>query len=139
MKTHATTKTELTTKWHHIDADNKVVGKVAAEVVNLLTGKHKVNYVPYLNSGDSVVVTNTKKIVLTGNKELKKLYHRHSGQVGKLKTNTAEKLRRNNPNMILFNAVKGMLPKNRLQKVRLANLHLYAGNEHPHQGQVTDK
>jgi large subunit ribosomal protein L13 len=130
-------KSEIVKNWIHIDADGKILGRLASEVSMILMGKHKATYVPYLNSGDGVIITNSKKIKVTGNKETDKKYYRHSGKVGGLKTDTVEKLREYDPNQILLNAVKGMLPKNRLRDVRLANLKLYPGAEHPHKGQVS--
>lgn len=129
-------KSEIVKNWIHIDADGKVLGRLAADISMMLMGKHKATYVPYLNSGDGVIVTNTRKVKVTGNKETDKRYYRHSGKVGSLKTDTVEKLRVYDPNKIIFEAVKGMLPKNRLRDVRLANLKLYPEAEHPHKGQV---
>jgi large subunit ribosomal protein L13 len=128
-------KAEIKKNWVHIDVDGKILGRVASEISMILMGKHKATFVPYLNSGDGVIVTNSKKIKVTGNKETDKKYYRHSGQVGNLKIDTVEKLRQYDPNKIIFNSVKGMLPKNRLRDVRLANLKIYEGSEHPHQGQ----
>lgn len=134
--TKAVKKAEIKKNWIHIDVDGKVLGRVAAEISMILMGKHKATYVPYLNSGDGVIVTNSKKIKVTGTKETTKKYYRHSGHVGNLNVDTVEKLRMYKPNDILFNAVKGMLPKNRLRDVRLANLKIYEGSEHPHNGQT---
>lgn len=131
-----TSKTELNPDWHHIDAKGKVLGRIAADIANLLQGKDKVNYVPYLNSGDKVVVTNVGKVALTGNKELDKQYITHSGKVGNLKTRNTKQVRKNNPQRLIRDAVKGMLPKNKLRDVRLANLYLYEGEENPHQAQT---
>lgn len=136
--THSTTKDELQISWHKIDADNKVLGKVATEIVHILMGKHRTNYAPYLRSADHVVVTNSSKVVLTGNKENAKMYRSHSGYIGNLREYTASQIRERVPNRLIFEAVKGMLPKNRLQKVRLANLHIFENEEHPHKAQVKD-
>lgn len=136
MKTHSTTKTELKAEWHHFDANGKVLGRLAAEIAVLLMGKNKPNYAPYLNSGDNVVVTNVEKVDLTGSKELNKIYAIHSGQVGNFRTKTAAQTREDTPKKLIHEAVKGMLPKNKLRNVRLANLYLYVGDEHPHQGQI---
>lgn len=139
MKTRMIKKSELNPKWHHIDADGKVVGRLAAEIVKILTGKNDVNYSPYINLGHKVVITNSKKVVFTGSKELNKFYFRHSGQVGNAQYRTVAHLRETNPNRILMEAVKGMLPKNRLAKERMANLYIYEGPEHPHQGQINSE
>lgn len=137
MKTTTSVKkAEIKKNWVHIDVDGKVLGRIASEIAMILMGKHKATYVPYLNSGDAVIVTNSKKIKVTGKKETDKKYYRHSGQVGNLKTDTIEKLRMYKPNQILFHAVKGMLPNNRLRDVRLANLRIFEGSEHSHQGQL---
>ncbi len=135
--TSSTKKENVVKKWHHLDAENRVLGQLATEIVELLMGKHKVDYSPNMNMGDGVVVTNSAKVVLTGNKESGKIYYRHSRKVGNLKSVTAEQLRRIKPNDLIYLAVKGMLPKNKLRKVRLANLKIYKESEHPHKGQVT--
>ncbi len=134
--TSATKKKEVVKKWHHLDAENRVLGQLANEIVELLMGKHKVNYSPNMNMGDGVIVTNSKKVVLTGNKELGKVYYRHSRKVGNLKSLTASQIRAKNPNKLIYLAVKGMLPKNKLRKARLANLKIYEGAEHPHEAQI---
>ena len=136
MKTHSTSKTELKPNWHHIDAEGKVLGRLAADIAVLLMGKHKPNYAPYLVSGDKIVVTNVEKVALTGNKELDKMYPIHSGQVGNFKMKSVAQTRKDTPKKIIHEAVKGMLPKNKLRNDRLANLYLYVGAEHPHQGQI---
>ncbi|OGC52149.1 50S ribosomal protein L13 [candidate division WWE3 bacterium RIFCSPLOWO2_01_FULL_39_13] len=135
MKSHSTTKKELKIGWHHIDADGKVLGRISTDIVEKLMGKDKVNFVGYINCGDKVVVTNAKKVVLTGAKEDKKIYRTHTGRVGSLKELTARQVRAKNAPRMIFTAVKGMLPKNRLRKVRLANLYIYGGEENPHQNQ----
>ena len=134
--TRAITKKEVVQNWHLIDADGKVLGSTATEIAHLLMGKHKATYVPYMNSGDKVVVINSAKVVLTGNKDNAKLYRSHSGYVGNLRTHTAAQVRKSNPNRMIREAVKGMLPKNRLRDVRLADLYIYPDAEHPHQGQL---
>jgi large subunit ribosomal protein L13 len=126
---------EVKNGWKLLDADNEVLGRLATKIAVLLMGKDKTNYSPNLNFGENVVVINSKNIVLTGNKEMQKMYRRHSGMVGHLHEKRAELVRETNPNRMIFEAVKGMLPKNRLRKVRLANLHIYEGEEHPHKSQ----
>src|SRR5688572_9106957 len=115
MKTHSTSKTELKPVWHHFDAKGKVLGRLAAEIAVLLMGKDKPNYAPYLNSGDNVVVTNVEKIALTGNKELDKMYAIHSGQVGNFTMKNVKQTRADTPKKLIHEAVKGMLPKNKLR------------------------
>lgn len=136
-KTYSIKKAELDSKWHLIDADGKVLGRIATEIVALLVGKNKVNYTPNLNCGDYVIVINSKKVVVTGNKEEDMYFYRHSGVVGNLKKANISTLRKSNPNRIIYEAVKGMLPKNKLRKVRLSNLRIFEGSEHPHTAQVT--
>lgn len=138
MSTLATKKSEVQANWHYIDADGMVVGRLASNVIKLLIGKHKVNYSPNLKMGDHVVVINSEKVMLTGTKLEKKKYYRHSGMVGKLKTLVASQVKMRDSNRLIYEAVKGMLPKNRLRKVRLSNLHIYAGATHPHYGQIKD-
>ena len=136
MKTYTAKKSELKPEWHLLDAENQVLGKLSTQIVTILMGKNKVTYSPNLNCDEQVVVINSSKVVLTGNKEMGKIYQSHSGMVGRLKTKTAEQVRKVNPNKMIFNAVRGMLPKNKLRKRRLANLHIYAGSENPHSAQV---
>lgn len=134
-ETHATKKIEQKYNWHFINADNKVLGRLATEICVLLTGKNKVNYVPYLNMGDKVVLYNSKKVAVTGSKELNKMYYSHSGKVGNLKTKNLAQVRDHNSKRIILDAVSGMLPKNRLRNDRLANLYIYEDENHPHQAQ----
>lgn len=134
--THSAKKAEVKPKWHVIDADGKVLGRLSTEIANLLIGKHKVYYSPNLNCGDQVVIINSKKVAVTGNKEEDMYFYRHSGVVGNLRKYNVRQLRASNPNKIIFESVKGMLPKNRLRKVRLANLHIFEGAEHIHTAQV---
>jgi len=139
MKTHATKQSELKVGWHFFDATEKVVGRLSTEIVEKLMGKHKVNYVPYLNCGDKVVVTNSDKVVLTGSKEQDKLYRTHSRKLGNLKEITASQLRAKDSTKLISKAVYGMLPKNRLRDVRMTNLYIYKGPENPHHGQKDKK
>lgn len=139
QKTYTLKKKELHTDWHYLDAEGEVLGRFASRIAVLLTGKNKSNYSPNLNCGDKVIVVNSKKIKITGKKEENKMYYKHSGMVGKLREKTAGQVRKQNPNRIIYEAVKGMLPKNRLRDVRLANLYIYEGEDHPHQAQVKGK
>lgn len=136
QKTYSIKKEDVKVNWHLIDATDKVLGKTATEIVTLLMGKHKVNYTPSMDMGDKVVVINSKNIVLTGNKDQRKIYRWHTLYRGGLKESTAAEIREKNPNKLIINAVTGMLPKNRLRNDRLANLYVYEGNEHPHAAQV---
>lgn len=107
---------------HTIDASGKVLGRLSSEIAHLLIGKHKVDYSPEADMGDKVVITNADKVVVTGNKEDQKVYRKHSGYPGGFKEVAYAKLKKEQPNKIIQAAVKGMLPKNRLQKVRMARL-----------------
>ncbi|NCT55473.1 50S ribosomal protein L13 [bacterium] len=139
MKTTETKKQDLNYNWYLLDASTKSVGRIATEAASILLGKHKVNYSPTLNTGDKVVIINSKKLVLTGKKVTDKMYYRHSGYAGGLKERNAEYYLNMNPNFIIQTAVSGMLPSNRLAKIRMANLYIYEGSEHPHQGQINAK
>jgi len=136
MKTTETRKQDLKYDWHLFDASTKSLGRMATEIASILMGKHKANYSPNLNTGDKVVVINSKKLVLTGKKLTDKIYYRHSGYAGGLKERNAEYYLKKNPNFIIQNAVSGMLPTNRLAKIRMANLYIYEGETHPHEGQL---
>jgi large subunit ribosomal protein L13 len=122
---------EIKREWHLIDASSKILGRLAPEVVKLLQGKHKINYVPYLDMGDYVVVINAKKIVVSGKKANQKIYTRYSGYPGGLKEISFNKLLEKKPEEILKRAVSGMLPKNKLRKKRLARLYVFADENHP--------
>jgi len=112
---------------YKIDATNKVLGRLASKIAILLQGKHKPNFVPYLNTGDKVIVINTDKMKITGKKLKKKVYYRHSGYPGGLKKITLEELMKKDSREVLKKAVWGMLPKNKLRKQRIKNLKLYKG------------
>ena len=134
MKTSAIRKHEPT--WHILDAEGKVVGRLATEAANLLRGKGKPSFVTYLDCGDHVIVINASSLVFTGNKMDQKGYHHYSGFHGGLKTVLAKHLIAENPEKIIESAVKGMLPKTKLQNEWMKRLHVYAGNEHPHQANL---
>ncbi|MDR1286319.1 MAG: 50S ribosomal protein L13 [Treponema sp.] len=122
-------------KWFVIDAGGKVLGRVAAKAASIVRGKEKVIFAPHHELGDFVVVVNAGKIVLSGRKPQQKLYHRHTGYVGGLKTETYEKLKARHPSAPLENAIRGMLPKGPLGRKLLKNVKVYAGAEHPHAAQ----
>lgn len=135
LKTYSPKASEITRQWYLIDASGQKLGRLASVVATYLQGKHKPTYAPHLDSGDYVVVINTAGIAVSGNKLEGKLYYRHSGYPGGIKSiNLAEQLAKD-PNRVVQLAVKGMLPKNRLQGDRLARLKLAATSEHPHSGQ----
>lgn len=118
--------------WYLVDADGKILGRIATEIATLLRGKNTAEFAPNRDDGNFVVVTNADKVVLTGRKEDQKRYYRHTGYLGHLKTATVADLRKKDPTEMLRQAVSGMLPKNRLQQVFMKRLKLYAGSEHPH-------
>ncbi|MFC1905714.1 50S ribosomal protein L13 [Chloroflexota bacterium] len=136
MKTYATKAKDIEHGWHVVDASEKTLGRLAAQVARLLIGKHKPNYAPYLDCGDYVVVLNASKIKLSGNKAGQKTYYRHSGYPGGLKAVGFEKMLQIHPDRVINNAVKGMLPHNRLGDAMLKKLKVYADDKHPHQAQV---
>jgi large subunit ribosomal protein L13 len=122
-------------KWFVIDAKDQVLGKLAVTAAELLTGKRKAIYTPFLDTGDHVIVINAEQVHLTGRKEDEKLYHRHSGFMGGLKTTAAVDMRKQHPERIVEEAVRGMLPKTKLGRAMFGKLKVYAGAAHPHQAQ----
>lgn len=124
--------------WWQLDASDQVVGRLASEIASLLRGKHKMTFSPAVDCGDFVVVINAGKVRFTGNKWDQKKYYRHSGYVGGIKSRTARELHRLRPEMILANAVKGMLPKTSLGRKQLKKLKIYTGDTHPHKAQKVD-
>ena len=132
MKTYSVRAAEIKRDWHTVDAKGKVLGRLATEVAQLLMGKHKPIFSRHLDTGDFVVVINAAKVDVSGNKEKQKLYHRHSGYPGSLKSITLEEMLKTKPERVVENAVKGMLPKNRLGNAMIKKLKVYAGDSHPH-------
>jgi len=130
---------EIERKWYVVDASDKVLGRLASQIATRLRGKHKPIFTPHLDTGDFIIVVNASKIRLTGEKLDKKLYYRHSGYLGNLKTTTARKLLETKPEKVIQLAVKRMLPKNRLGRSQLKKLKIYAGPQHPHQAQVPEQ
>jgi large subunit ribosomal protein L13 len=122
-------------KWFVIDAKDQVLGKLAVTAAEILTGKRKAIYTPFLDTGDHVIVINAEQVHLTGRKEGEKLYHRHSGFMGGLKTTAAVDLRKQHPERLVEEAVRGMLPKTKLGRAMFGKLKVYAGAAHPHQAQ----
>jgi large subunit ribosomal protein L13 len=133
--TYSAKKTDNQNKWWVVDADGAVLGRLASEVASRLRGKHNPLYTPHVDMGDSVIVINAEKIKLTGRKLDQKSYHRHSGYIGGLKSITARKLLEKRPEDLIANAVRGMLPKNRLGRKLVKKLKVYAGADHPHSAQ----
>jgi len=135
MKTYDAKKGEVEQSWFVVDAESKVLGRLATRVADVMRGKHKPIYTPYVDTGDFVVVINAEKIHLTGTKMDNKKYYRHSGYPGGLKITTPAELLRKKPEAIIMNAVKGMLPKTKLGRQQFKKLKVYAGKDHPHQAQ----
>ena len=132
MKTYSAKPVEITHDWYIVDADGMRLGRLATLVANHLIGKHKPTYTPHMEGGDNVVIINAEKITVTGNKLSDKKYYRHSGYPGGLTETNLEKLLATHPTRAIEYAVKGMLPKNRLQAIRMKRLRVFVGPEHPH-------
>ena len=126
---------DIDRQWFVVDAANVPLGRLSTQVARLLSGKHKPSFAPNLDNGDFVVVINARETVLTGRKETQKLYRRHSGQPGKLKEESAERLRARKPERMIELAVRGMLPKTKMGRQQLRKLKVYAGTDHPHAAQ----
>ncbi len=135
MKTIFAKNTDVDRKWHVIDADGLVVGRLASRVAMVLRGKDKPIFTPHVDTGDFVVIINAEKIRFTGRKLDQKTYYRHSGYPGGLKKEVAKDVLKDSPEKIIISAVKGMLPKTTLGKQQLAKLKVYKGPEHPHKAQ----
>ena len=135
MKTFSPTPRDITREWFVVDAEDKILGRLAAQIAHRLRGKHKPEFAPHMDNGDFIVVVNCEKIKVTGNKLSQKLYYRHSGYIGGLKAAPLEKVLQKKPEYILMHAVKGMLPRNILGRALLKKLKVYAGPEHPHRAQ----
>lgn len=135
MKTYLTPVDEIQKGWLVVDAEDKVLGRLATEIAHRLRGKNKPTFSTFMDNGDFVVVTNADKVALTGKKWDDKKYYRHTGYIGGIKETSAKELREKHPEDLIINAVKGMLPKNRLGRAQLKKLKVYAGPEHPHAAQ----
>ena len=135
-KTYSVKASEIERKWHLIDASDKVLGRLSTEVAALLLGKHKPMFTRNLDTGDYVVVINAEKIRFTGNKGKQKLYYRHSGYPGGLRSDSLEKLMETDPTKVIEHSVKGMLPHSRLGVEMMKKLKVYVGAAHPHQAQT---
>jgi large subunit ribosomal protein L13 len=135
MKTISAKPESVQRDWYVIDADGKTLGRMAAEIASRLRGKHKAEYTPHVDTGDYIVVINAEKVRVTGNKAKDKLYYRHTGYVGNLKSTSFEKLIQQAPERPIQSAVKGMLPRGPLGRAMFKKLKVYAGTEHPHTAQ----
>jgi large subunit ribosomal protein L13 len=135
MKTWNAKAEDVERRWYVVDAEGQTLGRLATRIADALRGKRKPQYTPHVDTGDFVVVVNAEKVAVTGKKREEKIYYRHSGYPGGLRTRTlAEELERR-PAEVLRKAVKGMLPRNRLARRQITKLRIYAGPEHPHEAQ----
>jgi len=135
MKTISAKPETVQHDWFVIDAEGKTLGRMAVEIATRLRGKHKAEYTPHVDTGDFIVVVNAEKVQVTGNKAKNKMYYRHTGYIGSLKSISFEKLQDKAPERIIETAVKGMLPRGPLGRAMLKKLKVYAGTEHPHAAQ----
>ena len=139
MKTYLPPPQSLKRKWHLVDADGAVLGRLATRVATLLRGKHKPEFTPHIDTGDGVIVINAAKVRLTGRKAQRDFVYRHSGYAGGLKTISLGDMLKNKPEELISDAVRGMLPKNSLGRTLIKHLRVYRGAEHPHFAQKPEK
>ena len=135
MKTYSAKAGEITREWYLVDAEGKTLGRLATQIADRLRGKGKPQYTPHVDTGDFVIVVNAEKIAVTGKKMEDKMYYRHTGYPGGLKTRTLREQLDRRPTEVLRKAVKGMLPRNKLARQQITKLKIYAGPDHPHQAQ----
>ena len=135
MKSFVAKPADIERKWHVIDANGQTLGRLASQVAMILRGKHKPIYTPHVDCGDHVIVINADKVVLTGKKLDQKVYYRYSGYIGGLKETSARDMLANKPEKMVYEAVKGMMPKNSLGRQMLTKLRVYKGAEHEHAAQ----
>ena len=132
MKTFSAKHDEVERHWYLVDATNKTLGRLSTEIANRLRGKHKPIYTPHVDTGDYIVVVNASKIRVTGNKMTNKIYYKHTGYIGNMKSMNLETMLEKNPERVIMKSVKGMLPKNKLGNAMLKKLRVFAGSEHNH-------
>lgn len=135
IKTESFRKEDVERKWHVVDAEGKILGRLATEVANVLRGKNKTIFTPHVDTGDFVVVINAAKVKVTGNKLEDKMYYKHSGYIGGLKKENLESMLSRKPEYVIQHAVKGMLPKTKLGRQMIKKLKVYKDSEHPHEAQ----
>tara|TARA_Y100000758_G_scaffold290301_1_gene243716 strand:- start:391 stop:822 length:432 start_codon:yes stop_codon:yes gene_type:complete len=135
MKTVSVRQQDAAHDWCVVDATGQTLGRLASEIARRLRGKHKAEYTPHVDTGDYIIVVNAEKVFVSGNKETKKIYYRHSGYPGGIKSTSLKKLREAKPEALLEKAVKGMLPRNPLGRAVFRKLKVYAGDTHPHGAQ----
>ena len=135
MKTYSANANDRDRRWYVVDAEGKTLGRLSTQIADILRGKRKPTFTPHVDTGDFVVVINAEKVSVTCKKRATKLYHRHSGYPGGLRTRTFEEMIEKRPEEVIRLAVKGMLPRNRLSRRQITKLKIYAGPEHPHTAQ----
>jgi len=135
MKSYMAKAESIQRKWYVIDAEGKPLGRLATEIARILRGKHKPTYTPHMDAGDHVIVLNCEKVLVTGNKATQKIYRHHSGHIGGLKEVAFKDLIQRKPDRVIYQAVKGMLPKNSLGRAMIRKLRIYSGTEHNHEAQ----
>ena len=135
MPTYVATPKSVTSRWHLIDAEGQVLGRIATHAARLLQGKHKATYTPFIDTGDHVVIINVAKVKLTGRKDEQKIYRNHSGYPGGLREVRAKVVRQRQPIRLVEQAVRGMLPKSKMGDAMFRKVKVYAGDTHPHQAQ----
>jgi large subunit ribosomal protein L13 len=136
MKTFSLKKENIQHNWWLIDADGEILGRLATKAASVLRGKHKADFTPHLDNGDFVIIINADKVKLTGKKEEQKLYRKHSGYIGGLKETPYKEKKSKDPEGIIYNAVSGMLPKNKLGRKLIKKLKVYRDDKHPHEAQM---
>lgn len=139
MRTRMANPTSVERRWHVIDANGQVVGRIATRAAKILMGKHRAVYTPFIDTGDHVVVVNAGQVKLTGRKEEQKIYRRHSGYEGGLREERAKDVRQRNPLRMVEEAIRGMLPKTKMGDAMYRKLKVYAGPDHPHAAQKPTK
>ena len=139
MRTYQATPQDRERVWYVVDAEGKTLGRMATQIADVLRGKRKPSYTPHVDVGDFVIVINAAKVAVTGDKREKKLYWRHSGYPGGIRSRTLGDLLEKRPEEVIRKAVKGMLPRNRLARQQLRKLKIYAGPDHPHQAQKPEQ
>ncbi|NKB62288.1 MAG: 50S ribosomal protein L13 [Gammaproteobacteria bacterium] len=135
MKTFSAKSAEVKRDWYVVDANDKVLGRLASEIARRLRGKHKPEYTPHVDTGDYIVVVNAEKVAVTGNKYNDKMYHHHTGYPGGIKSVNFRTMIETHPTRVIEKAVKGMLPRNKLGRAMLSKLKIYVGEEHNHHAQ----
>ena len=135
MKTYSAKANEIKRNWFVVDATNQPLGRLASEIARRLRGKHKPQFTPHIDVGDHIIVINAEKVAVSGNKMRDKMYYRHSGYIGSLKSQSLRKLLEEHPERVIEKAVRGMLPRNSLGRAMLGKLRVYAGDAHRHDAQ----